>query len=140
MLGCHKIRTIFCDEFVLCVSPLSYRLIGRCRGLSPGVAGGVAGAAIDCPIRYAPNGRIVRSCGCGARRNEPGALRARRLSARRGGERRIGACQKPRGGRLPPVQISRKKEKKAPLRRWVGGLVARFGGLFGPIVFWVATA
>ena len=56
------------------------------------------------------------------------------------GERRIGACQKPRGGRLPPVQLSRKKEKKAPLRRWVGGLVARFGGLFGPIVFWVATA
>ena len=38
------------------------------------------------------------------------------------------------------VLIIRKKEKKAPLRRWVGGLVARFGGLFGPIVFWVATA
>ena len=113
MLGCHKIRTIFCDEFVLCVSPLSYRLIGRCRGLSPGVAGGVAGAAIDCPIRYAPNGRIVRSCGCGARRNEPGALRARRLSARRGGSGVLAHAKSRAGGGFPPSKFQEKKRKSA---------------------------
>ena len=81
---------------------------------------GVAGAAIDCPIRYAPNGRIFRSSGFGAWRIEPGALRARRLSARRGGSGVLAHAKSRAGGGFPPSKFQEKKRKK---RRFAVGLV-----------------